>query len=235
MQNNQPLLIYIVGRTSLSSSLDGGRVIDFGEDYLKGRLKLRDVKAALDKHADVTLVVSSHDAVCWVVEPEFNAPPPSDIAEATRHAFVHGNGVRCAGEMSMVSGLTEELVTDILAEEFAKLSPGQAIPDLSVNTEFKAAFIEAFEGIEQIVYEEMKSGSRCRNTELVGLTFAEEDMRGRRSGGRGRGMRWRNISEISPCWRIMLGRHDRQTVPGGRADDTGRMRGRGRREVQLAK
>jgi len=175
MQNNQPLLIYIVGRTSLSSSLDGGRVIDFGEDYLKGRLKLRDVKAALDKHADVTLVVSSHDAVCWVVEPEFNAPPPSDIAEATRHAFVHGNGVRCAGEMSMVSGLTEELVTDILAEEFAKLSPGQAVTDLCADAEFKAVFKEAYEGIEQIVYEEMKSGSRYRNTELVGLTFAEED------------------------------------------------------------
>jgi len=75
----------------------------------------------------------------------------------------------------MVSELTNELVTDILVEEFAKLSSGQTIPNLYTNAEFKAAFVEAYEGISKIVYEEMKSGSRYQNTKLVGLTFREED------------------------------------------------------------
>jgi len=167
-EQDQQLIIYILGYTSLANEGD----ISFSRGDAHTSLTLRDIKNALDTQADVTLITSSHDAVCWVVRPDLNAP--RDNAEASRFASSHGNGIRRPSDVYYAVRSMKEIVTEIFVEQFdifAREFPDRAIPNISNDAHILALYMD----MERCLLEEVRSGSQFRNMKLVGLTFEEED------------------------------------------------------------
>ena len=126
-EHDQQLIIYILGYTSLAN--EGDISFSWGEAHTS--LTLRDIKNALDTQANVTLITSSHDAVCWVVRPDLNAP--RDDAEASRFALSHGNGIRRPSDAYYAVRGMKGIVTEIFVEQFANFArtfPDRAVPNI---------------------------------------------------------------------------------------------------------